>query len=245
MSFTLELFDEAEISLVLREARRVLRPRGRLCVVSLVEGEGTTRRARLYQWFRRRWPRLIDCRPIPVRALLKQAAFALRWTETSDVSGLPARSPSPGTGSWTPRPPWQKRLADPLPARGARNRHGQRRGLEDREHRPRPRSVRCHRARPPWPRGAPVRMPVPAAHLVDRAAPEPGSPVARNGRSSALGPLTKHIETHLRPGGPTEMRRGLGGACALQSSSCPMDPLWLANAARQSQTRGRHEFRRG
>ena len=104
MSFTLELFDEVEIPLVLQEARRVLRPGGRLCVVSLVEGEGTTRRARLYQWFRRRWPRLIDCRPIPLRALLEQAAFRLKFVESTDVSGLPVRivvatKPVDGRGS--------------------------------------------------------------------------------------------------------------------------------------------------
>ena len=89
MSFTLELFDKADIPVVLREARRVLRHGGRLCVVSLVEGEPTTRRARLYRWFRRRWPRLVDCRPIPLRACLEQAAFRLKSTEASDVSGLP------------------------------------------------------------------------------------------------------------------------------------------------------------
>jgi len=91
MSFTLELFDEAEIPVVLGEARRVLRRGGRLCVVSLVEGNPTTRRARLYRWFRRRWPRLIDCRPIALDAFLKQAAFRPESTETSDVSGLPVR----------------------------------------------------------------------------------------------------------------------------------------------------------
>jgi ubiquinone/menaquinone biosynthesis C-methylase UbiE len=107
MSFTLELFDEADLPVVLGEAHRVLRCGGRLCVVSLVEGEPTTRRARLYQWFRRRWPRLIDCRPIALEALLEQAYFRTQSTETSDVSGLPvrvvvARKPARQSASLTP-----------------------------------------------------------------------------------------------------------------------------------------------
>jgi demethylmenaquinone methyltransferase/2-methoxy-6-polyprenyl-1,4-benzoquinol methylase len=91
MSFTLELFDETEIPVVLGEVRRVLRRGGRLCVVSLVEGPPKTRRARLFRWFRRRWPRLIDCRPIALEALLEREAFRPRSTQTSDVAGLPVR----------------------------------------------------------------------------------------------------------------------------------------------------------
>ncbi len=89
MSFTLELFDEADVPVVLWEVRRVLRRGGRFCVVSLVEGEPTTWRARLYRGFYRRWPRLIDCRPIPLQACVEQAAFQIQSTEVSDVSGLP------------------------------------------------------------------------------------------------------------------------------------------------------------
>lgn len=92
MAFTLELFDAPEIPLVLAECRRVLKLPGRLCVVSLARPDPPGRAVRIYEWFHRRFPVLVDCRPIPVADYLRQAGFTIHHAHTGSMWGLPVDS---------------------------------------------------------------------------------------------------------------------------------------------------------
>ena len=64
VSFTLELFDAKERSLVLAELRRVLHPDGRICVIAPSTADPVV--APLYSRLNDALPRLIDSRPFDV-----------------------------------------------------------------------------------------------------------------------------------------------------------------------------------
>lgn len=89
MAFTLELFAEDEISLVLAECRRVLKPGGRLGAVVMAAREASRWAPRLYRWARQSFPQWVDCRPIQACAVLAAAGFLVSQAIETAVWGLP------------------------------------------------------------------------------------------------------------------------------------------------------------
>ncbi len=88
VSFTLELFDTPEIPKVLAEVKRVLKPGGRLGVVSMSKEDEGSMLVRLYEWVHKKWPKYIDCRPIYVEQSLKDAEYKIKSKEKVSLLGL-------------------------------------------------------------------------------------------------------------------------------------------------------------
>ena len=88
-SFTLELFDTPEIPLVLKEYWHVLKPQGRICIVSLSKYGKPNTMLQWYEWAHEKFPNIIDCRPIFVQKALLTSGFEIKQTTCHSMWGLP------------------------------------------------------------------------------------------------------------------------------------------------------------
>lgn len=89
ISFTLELFDTPEIPKLLKEVRRVLKPRGRIGAISMSKENGESLPLRLYEWAHMKWPKYFDCRPIYLEKALREAGYEIRERNKIKLCGLP------------------------------------------------------------------------------------------------------------------------------------------------------------
>ena len=89
MSFTLELFDNPEIPRVLQECQRILKPGGRITVVSMTKTNPPGVAVRMYEWFHEVMPNYADCRPIFARQALERSGFVIQDRSVSSMWGLP------------------------------------------------------------------------------------------------------------------------------------------------------------
>jgi demethylmenaquinone methyltransferase/2-methoxy-6-polyprenyl-1,4-benzoquinol methylase len=91
LSFTLERFGP-EIPLVLSEARRVLRPGGRIGVVAMDATMGPGAASPVYQWLHQEFPHAIDCTPIDVVGVLAAAGFSVEVVQATRIWTLPVKA---------------------------------------------------------------------------------------------------------------------------------------------------------
>jgi ubiquinone/menaquinone biosynthesis C-methylase UbiE len=115
-SFALETFDTPEILPVLDAWRRLVRPGGRLVVVSLSREVPVRWPTRLYERLHDRFPAALDCRPIHAAKALAAAGLIVTAVEPVPLFGLRAEAvraevpgPSPEVGS----PEARRRAAAP------------------------------------------------------------------------------------------------------------------------------------
>lgn len=89
IAFTLELFDTPQIPKVLAEVRRLLRPGGRLAVVSLLATHRPGPAEQAYIFTHDHLEALADCRPIFLEALLQEAGLQVTSFRRLSLWGLP------------------------------------------------------------------------------------------------------------------------------------------------------------
>ena len=88
MAFTLELMDTPEIPTVVSEIWRVLKPGGRLGIVSLSMLGGIDAMRKLYELAHDLFPVSVDCRPIFARKFIEQPGITILDHSLTSQTGL-------------------------------------------------------------------------------------------------------------------------------------------------------------
>ena len=89
MAAALELFDTPDIPRVLAEIKRVLKPAGRLGIISMPrEGHEDSMILRFYEWVHRTFPRYASCRPIYVEDSIRDAGFEIIKVEEMRIARI-------------------------------------------------------------------------------------------------------------------------------------------------------------
>jgi len=89
MASSLELFDTPDIPKVLEEVKRVLKPSGRLGVISMSkEGHEDSLFLKFYEWLHKKIPKYASCRPIYVEDSIREAGYKIAEAEEFMLSGL-------------------------------------------------------------------------------------------------------------------------------------------------------------
>ncbi len=88
-SFLLDLIDTPDIPIVLGEMRRVLKPGGRVGLVSMSKACASNVVVKIYERFHRWLPKLIDCRPIYPQHAAESVGLHCKVHQTRSMWGIP------------------------------------------------------------------------------------------------------------------------------------------------------------
>ncbi len=91
MLFTLEIIPDEYLSFAMSECGRVLKSSGRLCIVAISKEKMSRMMMRLYLWSVQHFPDIVDCRPIDLESILKNAGFVSSINKFHSLWGLPVR----------------------------------------------------------------------------------------------------------------------------------------------------------
>ena len=88
ISFTLEIFGDDEIQNVLDRCKHCLRSDGKLCVVSMSKHGGNRVMQKAYEWSHRKFPKVVDCRPIHLKTVIQEAGYLIEKAEIFSLAGI-------------------------------------------------------------------------------------------------------------------------------------------------------------
>lgn len=92
-TYVFDLLSEADIKLALQEAQRILRPGGKLCLISLSRGVNFSSRLVCRLWsglFRLHAPLVGGCRPLELLPFLDQARWLVEYHHVLTQFGVPS-----------------------------------------------------------------------------------------------------------------------------------------------------------